>query len=44
MLGLCWFHHQLVHEGGWDLVGNAKVEAKGSGPHGHVWTTGPLGG
>lgn len=44
MLGLCWFHHHLVHEGGWELVGDANVEVKGTGPDGRVWTTGPPGG
>ena len=43
MLGLCWFHHHLVHEGGWDLVGDANMEVKGTGPDGRVWTTGPPG-
>lgn len=44
MLGLCWYHHHLVHEGGWDLCGDANVEVKGTGPDGRVWTTGPPGG
>lgn len=44
MLGLCWYHHHLVHEGGWELVGDANVEVKGTGPNGRVWTTGPPGG
>ena len=44
MLGLCWYHHHLVHEGGWELVGDANVEVKGTGPDGRVWTTGPPGG
>ena len=43
MLGLCWYHHHLVHEGGWQLVGDANVEVKGTGPDGRVWTTGPPG-
>lgn len=43
MLGLCWYHHHLVHEGGWELVGDANVEVKGTGPDGRVWTTGPPG-
>ena len=41
MLGLCWYHHHLVHEGGWELAGDANVEVKGTGPDGRVWTTGP---
>lgn len=44
MLGLCWHHHHLVHEGGWELSGDANVEVKGTGPDGRVWTTGPPGG
>ena len=44
MLGLCWYHHHLVHEGGWELSGDANVEVKGTGPDGRVWTTGPPGG
>ena len=43
MLGLCWYHHHLVHEGGWELVGDANAEVKGNGPDGRVWTTGPPG-
>ena len=43
MLGLCWFHHHLVHEGGWQLCGDANVDVKGTGPYGRVWTTGPPG-
>ena len=43
MLGLCWFHHHLVHEGGWQLAGDANVDVKGTGPDGRVWTTGPPG-
>lgn len=44
MLGLCWYHHHLVHEGGWELVGDANAEVKGTGPDGRAWTTGPPGG
>jgi len=43
MLGLCWFHHHLVHEGGWQIVGDANREVKGTGPDGRIWTTGPPG-
>jgi len=43
MLGLCWFHHHLVHEGGWELSGDANCDIKGTGPDGRVWTTGPPG-
>ena len=44
LLGLCWHHHHLVHEGGWHLAGDANVDIKGTGPDGRVWTTGPPGG
>ena len=44
MLGLCWHHHHLVHEGGWSLAGDANADIKGTGPDGRVWTTGPPGG
>lgn len=44
MLGLCWHHHHLVHEGGWSLAGDANSDVKGTGPDGRVWTTGPPGG
>lgn len=44
MLGLCWHHHHLVHEGGWTLAGDANSDIKGTGPDGRVWTTGPPGG
>ena len=43
LLGLCWFHHHLVHEGGWSIQGDANVEIKGTGPDGRVWVTGPPG-
>jgi hypothetical protein len=41
LLGLCWHHHHLVHEGGWSVVGDANVEVKGTGPDGRMWVTGP---
>ena len=44
LLGLCWHHHHLVHDGGWQLVGDANADIKGTGPDGRVWTTGPPGG
>ena len=22
---LCWYHHRLVHEGGWEIAGNPEV-------------------
>jgi hypothetical protein len=44
LLGLCWHHHHLVHEGGWIVEGDANVEVKGTGPDGRMWVTGPPGG
>jgi len=44
LLGLCWHHHHLVHEGGWIVEGDANVEVKGTGPDGRIWVTGPPGG
>ena len=44
LLGLCWHHHHLVHEGGWSVVGDTNAEVKGTGPDGRVWVTGPPGG
>ena len=44
LLGLCWHHHHLVHEGGWRVEGDANVEVKGTGPDGRMWATGPPGG
>lgn len=41
LLGLCWYHHHLVHEGGWQIHGDANVEVKGIGPTGRCWVTGP---
>ena len=44
LLGLCWHHHHLVHEGGWSVEGDANLEVKGTGPDGRMWVTGPPGG
>lgn len=41
LLGLCWFHHHLVHEGGWCLTGDANHDIKGTGPDGRVWANAP---
>ena len=43
LLGLCWFHHHLVHEGGWTITGDANVQVRGTGPHGRSWNSGPPG-
>ena len=44
LLGLCWHHHHLAHEGDWEVTGNANVEVKGRSPDGRAWTTAPPGG
>ncbi|MGV3759227.1 MAG: HNH endonuclease signature motif containing protein, partial [Actinomycetota bacterium] len=35
LVGLCWYHHRLVHEGGWEIDGNPE--------HGDLVFTSPLG-
>jgi hypothetical protein len=34
LAGLCWYHHHLVHEGGWDIAGNADGELTFTSPYG----------
>lgn len=34
LAGLCWYHHLLVHEGGWDIAGNADGELAFISPYG----------
>ena len=34
LVGLCWEHHHLVHEGGWDIEGNADQELVFTSPYG----------
>jgi hypothetical protein len=34
LIGLCWEHHRLVHEGGWNIVGNANGEVVFVSPDG----------
>ncbi len=34
LVGLCWFHHHLVHEGGWEIRGNADAELTFVSPYG----------
>ena len=43
LIGLCWYHHHLVHEGGWHLTGDPNEDVTGTGPDGRTWTTGPPG-
>lgn len=34
LVGVCWAHHRLVHEGGWDVEGDATCEVTFVGPIG----------
>jgi hypothetical protein len=34
LCGLCWYHHHLVHEGGWTIEGNADQELTFISPYG----------
>jgi hypothetical protein len=41
LLGLCWHHHHLVHEGGWSVTGNADAEVTFTSPEGRSHTGRP---
>jgi hypothetical protein len=41
LVGLCWYHHHLVHEGGWGVTGNADGALTFAGPFGRTLTTRP---
>lgn len=41
LVGLCWEHHHLVHEGGWTLKGNADQQLTFTSPHGRTLTCRP---
>ena len=34
LIGLCWYHHHLVHEGGWTIEGNPECEVAFISPFG----------
>ncbi|MGH9276471.1 MAG: hypothetical protein ACRDZU_17635, partial [Acidimicrobiales bacterium] len=34
LCGLCWYHHHLVHEGGWTIDGNADGQLTFTSPYG----------
>jgi hypothetical protein len=36
LMGVCWHHHHLLHEGGWDASGNADGEIVVTSPHGRT--------
>lgn len=41
LVGLCWAHHHLVHEGGWTMQGNADEELTFTSPFGRALTCRP---
>jgi hypothetical protein len=41
LIGLCWSHHHLVHEGGWHIEGNADQQVVFVGPDGQRRTSVP---
>jgi hypothetical protein len=43
LLGLCWHHHHMVHEGGWDAVGDANHTVTFVAPDGRRLTSDPPG-
>ena len=44
LMGVCWHHHHLLHEGGWNASGNADGEITITSPYGRTLTSliGPL--
>ena len=44
LIGLCWHHHHLVHDGRWSIEGDANRDVKITGPDGRLWTSSPPGG
>ena len=43
LVGLCPFHHRLVHEGGWTITGNPAGRITFTSPTGRALATGPPG-
>jgi hypothetical protein len=41
LVGLCWAHHHLVHEGGWTIEGTPDAELTFISPHGRRCTSRP---
>jgi hypothetical protein len=39
LIGVCWHHHHLLHEGGWNATGDADGEVVLSSRYGRVVTT-----
>jgi len=44
LMGVCWHHHHLLHEGGWNASGNADYEITITSPYGRTLQSraGPL--
>ena len=36
LVGVCWHHHHLLHEGGWNATGNADREVVFTSPYGRT--------
>jgi Domain of unknown function (DUF222) len=36
LMGVCWHHHHLLHEGGWNATGNADCEITVTSPFGRT--------
>ena len=36
LMGVCWHHHHLLHEGGWNATGNADHEILVTSPYGRT--------
>jgi Domain of unknown function (DUF222) len=41
LLRLCWFHHRMVHEGGWSVRGDPAGDVEFLRPDGSVFRVGP---
>jgi hypothetical protein len=41
LIGLCWAHHHLVHEGGWTIQGHPDAELTFISPHSRRCTSQP---
>lgn len=41
LVGLCWHHHRLLHEGRWNAAGDADHEIVFTSPHGRTLTSRP---
>jgi hypothetical protein len=32
LIGVCWHHHHMLHEGAWNATGNADTDVTFTGP------------